>query len=128
MAVERTRNSASWTEARYFGFIRSGLRKTSMRWPPIHKVLEINRREYKGRKKNVKWEYHCSHCDGWFMRKEVHVHHSTPCGTLRKFSDLPEFCANLFCEVDGLEVVCAKCHVEEKHGNEKTSSRAVDGR
>jgi hypothetical protein len=90
-----------------------------MRWPPIHAVLEMNRRPYKGRRKNVRWEYECGHCKKWFMRKEVHVHHVKPCGTLKTFDDLPEFCANLFCEVEGLEVVCVECHAGEKHANKK---------
>jgi hypothetical protein len=120
MAVARTRASGKWTESRYFGFLRSALRRASMRWPPIHDVLELNRRPYRGKRKNVRWEYACAHCGEWRMRKEVHVHHKLPCGTLRQFSDLPAFCENLFCEVDKLEVVCLLCHQNETNANKKT--------
>lgn len=121
MAVPRTRASGKWTESRYWSFLRSALRRASMRWPPIHDVLEQNRRPYKGRRRNVKWEYECCHCNAWWMRKEVHVHHVLPCGTLRKFEDLAGFCENLFCETDKLEVVCIECHNKEtQSANKKT--------
>lgn len=124
MPVERTRNSGQWTEARYYSFIRSALRRASMRWPPGHDVLELCRRPYKGKKKNVKWEYRCAHCGKWFMRKDVQVHHKIPCGSLRSFDDLPSFCANLFCEVDGLEVVCTECHTKETNAHKEASRSA----
>lgn len=120
MAVARTRNSEQWSEARYFSFIRSALRRASMRWPPIHRVLELNRRPYNGKRKNVKWEYLCSGCKKWHMRKDVHVHHLQPCGTLKKFEDLHVFCENLFCEVDNLGVMCIICHNGETNANKKT--------
>jgi hypothetical protein len=120
MAVPRTRASGKWTESRYWSFLRSALRRASMRWPPIHDVLEKCRRPYKGRRRNVKWEYLCSHCEQWYFRKEVQVHHIHPCGTLKGFSDLPGFCENLFCEVDKLDVVCIQCHTKETNANKKT--------
>ena len=109
--VVKTRNSGQWTEARFFGFIRSALRRASSRWPPACKeVFEAARRPYKGRNKRQKWEFQCASCKKWKMRKDVQADHIVPCGTLRSFDDLPAFCTNLFCEVDGLQVLCKTCH------------------
>jgi len=44
------------------------------------------------------------------MDKEVQVDHIIPAGTLRKYDDLPQFVKNMFCEADGLQVLCKPCH------------------
>jgi len=44
------------------------------------------------------------------MDKEVAVDHIIPAGTLRCADDLPQFVERLFCEVDGLQVLCKTCH------------------
>lgn len=59
--------------------IRSGMRK----WPPWSDVLEL------------------------FPRKEVHVDHITPCGSM---DDLNVFVGRHFCEEDGLQVLCEGCN------------------
>lgn len=108
--VPRTRAGGEWTEAGYWGFIRSGLRKLSTRWPPRAQILRDRRRAYDGPNKRQKWEYPCSKCGGWFMQKEVHVDHIKPCGKLTSHNDLPEFVATLLCETDNLQILCKACH------------------
>jgi hypothetical protein len=44
------------------------------------------------------------------MQKEVQVDHVIPAGTLKSYTDLAEFCKNLFCSVDNLRVLCIECH------------------
>jgi hypothetical protein len=44
------------------------------------------------------------------MDKEVSVDHIIPAGSLRSFSDLPQFVEILFCEADNLQVLCHACH------------------
>lgn len=109
--VPRTRNNERWTEARFFGFIRSSLRRASCKWPPIVKdAKERVRRPYKGKNKRQRWEYQCEMCEKWFAGKEVQVDHIVPAGQLKTFEDLPGFVERLFCEVDGLRVLCKECH------------------
>ena len=57
-----------------------------------------------------KWEYQCAACCEWFKGTEIHVDHIVPCGTLKSFADLPTFAERLFCEADGLRVLCHECH------------------
>ena len=116
--VPRTRASLEWTEARFWQFIRSTLRAASRKWPPlIRTVFEQNRRPNQSSNKRMKWEFQCHECGYWFPRKEVEADHIIPCGSLKTYADLPGFVERLFCEVDGLRVLCKACHAERK--NEK---------
>lgn len=110
----KTRAGGQWSEARYFAFIRSGLRKLSQKWPPIHEAKKLARRKYVGPNKRQRWEYQCCECRQWKMGTEIEVDHIDDCGRLAKFSDLPGFVSRLLCEVDGLRVVCKDCH-QAKH-------------
>lgn len=99
-----------WTQARFFGFLRSALRQASSRWPPKYKVLQASRRAYNGENKRRKWEFKCAECGDWFPQKEVAVDHIIQVGTLKKFEDLPGFVERMFCAESGLQVLCTECH------------------
>ena len=124
--VERTRAGGEWTEAAYWGFLRSGLRQMSRRWPPLVR-LAINavRRPSQSDNKRQKWEYQCATCGGWFARKNVEVDHVEPCGSLRSLQDVTGFIDRLFCEPDGLRVLCEACHAVRTHGKQETESEAI---
>lgn len=100
----------SWSEAKFWQFIRSGLRAKWSRWPPKYAVLDKAKREYKGDNKRQKFEYKCAKCKKYFPAKEVSVDHIEPVGTLRCFEDLPDFCRRLFVGVDKLQVLHKACH------------------
>lgn len=102
-----------WSQAKFFGFLRSALRSAYNRWPPKFKVLADARRAYEGDDKRIKWEFQCKKCKGWFKAKEVSVDHTVPAGSLNSFEDLPGFCERLFCSEDGLQVLCVTCHAEK---------------
>lgn len=116
--VIRTRNAGTMTESAFWSFIRSALRQKSRWWKPITQCKQKARRPYKGPNKRQKFEYQCKYCEQWFPEKRVNVDHITPAGTLRSAADLPGFVERLFCEIDGLQVLCSKCH-DEKTKKEK---------
>lgn len=116
--VVRTRNAGTMTESAFWSFIRSALRQKSRWWKPITQCKLKARRPYKGPNKRQKFEYQCNFCKEWFPDKRVNVDHITPAGTLRSATDLPGFVERLFCEIDGLQVLCSKCH-DEKTKQEK---------
>lgn len=111
----KTRCGGTWTEAKFWGFIRSGLRRKFVSWPANYQARNAVRRKYAGPNPRQKFEYQCARCREWFMQKETNVHHRVACGVLRCFADLPGFVERLFCEAKDLEVVCKKCHHAEHH-------------
>jgi len=108
--VPKPRASGTWSEAAFFGFLRSGFRQMSIRWPPLSRVLLRVRIPYVGPNTRQKWSYQCEWCKGTFSRKEIHVDHIIPCGTLKTMNDIQPFVTKLFCEEDGLQVLCTTCH------------------
>lgn len=99
-----------WTEARFWGFIRSLLRQGSRRWPPIYEAKKEARRPSRGSNKRQKWEYQCAECKNWFPDKQVEIDHIEEVGTLKNYEDLPGFVERLFCSKDELRVICKECH------------------
>jgi 5-methylcytosine-specific restriction endonuclease McrA len=119
--VAKTRNHGTMSEAAFFGFIRSALRGKSRWWKPINACKQAARRPVKD-KGRQKWEYQCNNCKGWFSEKETQVDHIVEVGALKSLSDLPVFVERLFCEVDGLQVLCIECH------NKKTKEYMLNRR
>ena len=121
--VERTRAGNEWSESGFWGFVRSGLRQMSRRWPPLaRQAINAARRKYTGENKRQKWEYQCATCKAWRNRKQVEVDHIVPCGSLRSLDDLPGFVERLFCEPDGLRVLCDTCHALRTRKIEQTEA------
>ena len=120
--VEKTRAGGTWSEARYFGFIRSGLRAMWQKYPVKWQVLQEAKRAYSGSDKRKKWEYQCNSCKGWFMGKDVSVDHIKPAGSLKTYDDLPRFVQGLLCERENLQVLCKDCHhtKTQEERNEKS--------
>ena len=102
------RAGGTWTEARYWQFVRSLLRKGSVRWPPRSMALKAARRPYSGPNPRQRWEYQCKLCGLWWAATAVQVDHIEPCGNLA--GDVAGFVERLFCEPDGLRVLCRECH------------------
>jgi len=120
--VKKERANGRWSEARYFSFIRSALRKASMSWPVKSDVLAASRRdrtEASGEGKH-RYEYECAGCRRHYQGKDVAVDHLVPAGTLKKFEDLAGFVSRLYCEADGLQVLCTDCH-QTKTNHERGS-------
>lgn len=122
--VPRTRAGGKFTEAQFWSFIRSGLRSKWMRWPPRYVAKANVKRTVKG--KRHKSEFQCAECSKWFKDGEVQIDHIEGCGSLKSFDDLPQFVEKLFCESDGLQVLCKPCHkiktAEERANARKTST------
>ena len=103
----------TWTTARYFGFIRSALRRAWTKYPVRYQVMDSARQPYTGKDKRTKWVYKCAECKKLYKSTEVQVDHIKPAGTLRCYDDLPAFVSTLFCEKDNLQVLCKECHAEK---------------
>jgi hypothetical protein len=90
----KCRASGKWTEAKYFGFIRNALRNANKRYPPRFEALAKAKQKVDwGR---IKTAYTCA--------------------------DLPSFVERMFCEVDGLQVLCKSCHKDKTAAERKARS------
>ena len=120
--VPKTRASKTWTEAAFWGFIRSGLRRMSRRWRPlVQDALNTARRPSQSKKNpRLKWQFNCAKCGGWFSRKNVEVDHIVEVGTLSCAAEAGAHIERLFCEVDGLQVLCKKCHARKTKAHTKS--------
>jgi 5-methylcytosine-specific restriction endonuclease McrA len=90
-----------WSEAKFWSFIRSGLRSKWQRWPAKWAALAQAK---EGR------EYRCASCNMLFKQKQVQVDHIIPAGSLKNADDLAGFITRLFVGPDKLRVVCIPCH------------------
>jgi hypothetical protein len=98
----RTRNGGAWTEAHYWGRLRSALRQTFRWWGPAKQALQAAKH---GR------AYRCARCLRLHPRKEIEIDHRVPCGSLRCLEDLPGFVARLTPEDPAaFQILCKPCH------------------
>jgi 5-methylcytosine-specific restriction endonuclease McrA len=82
-----------------------------MQMPAVRECKLRARRAYRGPNKQMKWEYLCAHCKGWFPDKETQVDHVVPVGSLRSFEDVGSFAQRLlFPSNDELQVLCKADH------------------
>jgi 5-methylcytosine-specific restriction endonuclease McrA len=110
--IDKPYNSGTMSVSAFWGMIRSCLRQKSRWWKPIADAKVKARRSCKncGRQK---WEYQCNKCKEWWPDKEIQVDHIIEAGELKSGKDLEKFVERLFCEVDGLQVLCTTCHNEK---------------
>lgn len=106
--VQRTRAGNTWTEARYWQFIRSALRQAYSRYPAKFQAKKAVERTVTG--KRHKYEYKCAECEEWFQGKEVQVDHIVGAGALSSYDDIAGFAERLFCEAEGMQILCKPCH------------------
>lgn len=112
MAGPKTRCNGQWTEARFTSFVKGALRQASVKWAPIQSVL--------AKARTRRGFYHCALCeqevpattrDGRKRVKNVHVDHIHPViDPAKGFESWDKVVERLFCEEDGLRVLCAACH------------------
>ena len=105
-------NGGTWTPARFHSFIKSALRQASMRWPPKHEI--------KKKARVARGKYLCSDCqqvvpaslkENGKRKSNVHVDHIAPViDPAKGFVSWDDTIERMFCEEEGLQVLCAACH------------------
>jgi len=115
--VARTRNGNTETLSQHLTKIRSALRSlTRFNWVPKKQALVAARSTTLIGRRKV-YVYTCAVCLGKYKANEVEVDHIIPVGSLKSYTDLPEFCTRLFVEDPALlRVVCKPCHKQITHG------------
>jgi len=118
MRVARTRAGETWSESQFWGFLRSGLRQMSRRWPPLVRLIWLeHRRPYVGPNKRQRFEHQCSGCDGWFIRRSMAADHIEACGSLRSWTEFAQFGERLFVDTPKIRILCERCHKVRHDGD-----------
>lgn len=110
----------NWTEGKFQSFIKSTLRKGSTRWPPKYEVLNAAKR---GKQINhssgrLAEHFECAECHALFPGASVVVDHIEPVVPVSGFVSWDDVISRLFCDVEGLQVLCKECHkVKTKEEN-----------
>jgi len=102
-----------WTDAKFTAFVKSQLRAASMRWGPKNKVLvaaRVSRGVYlcNGCKKHV--PYTLPDRIKNTRVKNIQVNHKVPVSVPKGWDGWDNWIERLFCDSDGLEVLCSECH------------------
>lgn len=123
--VPKTRNAGTWTEAEFYGRLRSCLRRMSMFWRPARIALHAARIPCSGAR-GQKWAYVCADCRRAFPRKQIHIDHVEPCGALTELAHLPDFVRRLTPEdPQAYAVRCLSCH-QAKTNAERARPNGAD--
>lgn len=109
--TERSRCSGRMTEAQFTTFIKSQLRRATMRWAPITETLKEARVE--------RGYYKCNSCKNVVpvsviknkkRIKNIQINHKVPVSLPNSWDGWDGFISRLFCEKEGLEALCSDCH------------------
>ena len=123
--VPRPFGSGTLTAAGKHAKIVSALRGGSKWWKPKMECLNM---ACVGQRTNVKTgrlakHFTCAHCNEVFPAKDVQVDHITPLVDPCGFTGWDGFIERLFCEVDGMQVLCKPCH--QIKTNEEKAARSA---
>lgn len=125
LSKDKPYNNGEWTTARFNSFVKSALRSASQRWPPKYTVLSEAKLGKRINPKTGRFAEHylCNACREAFPLKEVQVNHIVPVVPVSGFDSWDGVISRMFCEREGLEVLCIPCHkVTTKEENEQRKS------
>lgn len=77
----------------------------------VYKEISYNKDGTLSKKKLLK--YKCASCKLLFSRKEINIDHVEAVGRtpeVKEFDEWGKWMSRLFCDVDGLQVLCIECH------------------
>ena len=130
MLMTATHNSGQWTKARFHSFIKGGLRGVSGRWPPKHTVKKrawVERGIYlcAGHNKPAHEVPLTAKKVPGHRVNNVFVDHIEPVVGPEGFIDWDTLIERMFCEIDGLQLLCKDCH--DKKTSEERQQRKEYG-
>ena len=116
--LTKPHNNEQWTVARYNSFIKSALRSASVRWPPKNNVKKAARVErgvykcagYKVKAHKVPASLPPQKEGGKRVNNAVVDHIHPVINPKTGFVSWDDTIKRMFCEADGLQVLCHKCH------------------
>jgi hypothetical protein len=103
---------APWkTEAAFYSWIRSQLRRGWSRHPIKNLYLQQNRFKSQNDKGRVVWHLECEQCKIDTPQTKIQIDHLIPAGSLKTTGDLGQFVERLyFVTFDTIRALCIPCH------------------
>lgn len=108
--TQLTRASNTLSEAEFFSWLLSGMRRLTKYWAPKIQKKNEGRRKSQSDNKRLKWEYSCEECLNWFPEKQIEINHIIPCGGINSFEKIEGWCRRAFVEKEGFSRLCISCH------------------
>lgn len=119
-----------------YRWLKPQLRRICRRWPPYYQVLNnarivkyIPTKSGHGQLKRVFYE--CVECKQEFDRKGVQIDHKIEIVDTSLGYDKPDFNAlvtRMFCDVDGLQILCTECHSKKTKTERDKRKLVADSR
>lgn len=116
-------------EQQRINFVRSALRRASMRWKPKNNVLNAAKTERKinPRTGRLKWFYICNICKKEVDKVELdHIKPVVPLDAKKRNWD--RFIKNLLCDESGFQAICTSCHGIKTAKEQKRRNKNKDAR
>lgn len=109
------------TESARFSFIKGAIRSASTRYPPRYEVLAKAKR---GKRVNAATgkmaeHYECNICHELFPAKMVITDHIDSVVDVSGFNSWDEVIKRMFCNPEGLQILCKTCHNDIKTKGER---------
>ena len=108
--VELSRNDHTMTEAQFWAFILSALRKATKFWKPKLRKLHEGRRPSQSDNKRLKWENSCELCLSWVPESQIEIDHINPCLGINGIDKVCGWIERAFVEIEGFQRLCKDCH------------------
>lgn len=109
------------SEAAMRSWIRSQLRRLSLRWRPISQKRSEGQRpagpaDWKRWGNRIRVVNTCEVCGEWWPKSRLEIDHIVPCGSLLNIEqDAGPFIMRMLVEKDGLQRICPPCHQRKTH-------------
>lgn len=98
------------TDSQKYQRLRGALRRVTMQSYPVIAEAKLLAKRILNIDGKQTVRYVCNMCNDYFKSSEVAVDHILPAGSLKSQSDLHSFLLRLFCNKEGLQVLCDECH------------------
>lgn len=119
---DRLFNDGAWTPSRFRSFVISALRTATRKWPAKFQTLKEANTGRRTNKKTGKLAYHyqCAGCRKEFVQSDIQVDHIFPVvDPQHGFQGWDTYIDRMFCEKQGLQVLCKTCHSQKTQVEKK---------
>ena len=108
----KTRCGGRWSEGQYKSWIKSFMRRASMRWAPRNDAKKAARYHKKLPNAKGRLVYHstCAHCKEIVPETTSQADHILPVILVTGWDSWDGIIERMFCEKEAFQILCTPCH------------------